>query len=183
MNVLYPKLNNKNKHMKNLLITLLIITSSIFAQSQDEFEGIALDENFVNFDGNTVSFGEILKMYKGKTIFIDIWASWCHDCVGSIPKLQDLQKNNKELVYLMLSLDKDVKSWKTGIEKHNLKGKHYLFTKKWKKSSFCKSIALDWIPRYMIVGKDGAIKMFRAIEFSNKDMQEVITEETKSVKK
>lgn len=161
--------------MKKLLVVLLIITSSIFAQDKTQFETVALEEFFVNENGEFVQFKDILAKHKGKTIFIDIWASWCHDCVGSFPELKKLKQREKEVIYVMLSLDKTKKLWQKGIEKYNLKADHYLFTKKWKKDSkFCKYIALDWIPRYMIVGKDGTIKMHKAIKLSDENVKKYI---------
>lgn len=154
--------------MKKLMILLLITaTTTIVAQNKTNYSKVALDELFTSKEGDRLPFKKILEKHKGKTIFIDIWASWCSDCVGSMPELKKLQQKEKEVVYVMLSLDKTVDLWKAGIVKHNLKAEHYLFTKKWKKSSFCSSIALDWIPRYMIVGKDGDIKMYKAIAFND----------------
>jgi len=161
--------------MKKLLIVLLFVTTSVtFAQNKTSFDKMALQEKFISNDGDRVSLNDILLKHKGKTIFIDIWASWCSDCVGSIPKLKELQKAEKDVVFVMLSLDKTIDLWKKGIKQHNLKADHYLFTKKWKKSTFATSIGLDWIPRYMIVGKDGTIKMYKAIEFSDSKISKTI---------
>jgi len=163
--------------MKKLLFIIAFITLNTFAQDNTTFSKVALDEMFISHDGERVQFKDILAKHKGKTIFIDIWASWCSDCVGSIPKLKELQKNEKEVVYVMLSLDKTIDLWKKGIQKHQLNADHYLFTKRWKKSNFCSSIGLDWIPRYLIVGKDGSIKMYKAIEFNDKKIKETINKE------
>lgn len=163
--------------MKKLLILIAFITLNSFAQDKTTFIKPALDENFISFEGNRVAFKDILAKHKGKTIFIDIWASWCSDCVGSIPKLKELQKTESDVVYVMLSLDKSIDLWKKGINMYQLKADHYLFTKKWKKSNFCASIGLDWIPRYMIVGKDGNIKMYKAIEFSDTKIKQTIKQD------
>ena len=50
-----------------------------------------------------------------------------------------------------------------GIEKYNVKGEHYMVNDGMK-GVFGKSIALDWIPRYMIVDKTGKIVLFKVIE-------------------
>jgi thiol-disulfide isomerase/thioredoxin len=155
------------KKSLSLLVLIALVTFNSFAQDKTFFDKVALEEVFVTQKGEEIQFKNILDKYKGQTIFIDIWASWCSDCVGSIPKLKILQLQNSEVVYIMLSLDKTPELWKKGIEKYNLEGEHYLFTNKWKQSKFCKSIALDWIPRYMIVGKDGIIKMYKAIEVND----------------
>ncbi len=161
--------------MKRIITFLFFaITLTNCAQEKTQFDKVALDEVFKNVKGQEIQFKDILKKHQGKTIFIDIWASWCSDCVGGIPKLKKLQKSKTDVVYVLLSLDKDTKSWKDGIKKHQLKADHYLFTNKWKQSPFCKSIKLDWIPRYMIVGKDGSVKMYKAIDFKDNKILKTI---------
>jgi len=162
---------------KLLLLFIALVTLNSFSQDKTTYDKVALNEVFISQKGEEIQFKEILDKYKGQTIFIDIWASWCSDCVGSIPKLKILQLESKEVVYVMLSLDKTPELWKKGLEKHKLEGEHYLFTKKWKQSDFCKSITLDWIPRYMIVGKDGTIKMYKAIEINDEKIMKAFKED------
>jgi len=157
------------------VITILLILSC--KEEKTTFDNVALNETFVQKNGEKIQFKDILKKNEGKTIFIDIWASWCSDCVAGIPEFKKLQAEEKEVTYVMLSLDKTEDLWEAGIKKHKLEAQHYLFTKKWKESGFCKSIDLDWIPRYMIVGKDGAIKMYKAIKLEDKAIKNTIKED------
>lgn len=131
--------------------------------AQKSFSKIALDENLLSLDGNQIPFKEILKKHQGKTIVIECWASWCGDCVKAMPKIKELQTNNLEVDYVFISMDKTVENWKIGVEKHNLKGDHYMANDQMK-GVFGKSIDLDWIPRYIIVDKTGEIVLYRAIE-------------------
>ncbi len=162
---------------KTILFLATILLFWHCKAQETAFDKVALNETFTQQDGTQIAFKDILKKNKGKTIFIDIWASWCSDCVAGIPKLKKLQAKEKEIVYVMLSLDKTPELWKAGIEKHQLTAQHYLFLKKWKQSEFCKSIDLDWIPRYMIVGKNGSIKMYKAIKFSDETIERTIKED------
>jgi len=127
------------------------------------FSEEALSDVFITQKGDSIQFKEILEINKGKTIVVDIWASWCSDCIKGMPKLKILQDNFKEATYIFLSLDKSQESWKTGIEKYNVKGQHYFMQSDWK-GPFGNFIELDWIPRYMIINPDGTIKIFKAIE-------------------
>ncbi|MEE9349597.1 MAG: thioredoxin-like domain-containing protein [Flavobacteriaceae bacterium] len=165
--------------MKHLLFVLLlsIAITSCAQETKTNFDAIDLAEIFIDQKGSKIPFEEILAKYEGKTVFIDIWASWCSDCVKSIPELKELQAKEKEVVYVMLSLDKSKEKWQIGIEKHNLQAEHYLFVNKWKESKFCESIALDWIPRYIIVSKDGSIKMYKAIKIKDKKISKAIKED------
>ena len=153
--------------MKSIIIFLLFIT---FAQAQQKtFSEAALSDVFLSENGKEVSFSEILQQYKGKTVFIDVWASWCKDCIAGMPKVQKLREENPEIVFLFLSLDKETDSWKHGIEKYGVVGENYFIPSGWK-GPFCASIDLDWIPRYMVVNPEGQISLYKAIETNDENL-------------
>lgn len=157
--------------MKNFLTVLFFTASlSLFAQ-KTTFSSDALMEKMTALDGKDVSFESILKKYKGKTIVIDVWASWCSDCIKGMPKVKELQSTyKKDVVYLFLSLDRAADSWKNGIKKYEVTGEHYYIKSGWKDSKFCADIELDWIPRYMIVDKTGKISLYKAIEANDEHL-------------
>ncbi|WP_130735204.1 TlpA family protein disulfide reductase [Flavobacterium sp. J27] len=145
-----------------LLSLALFITSCSNAQDT-EFKKEALENVMTTTSKETITFKEILEKYKGKTIVIDVWASWCPDCIKGMPKVKTLQKEFPEATYVFISMDKNYDSWLKGIEKYEVKGEHYL-TSDGMKGVFGTAIQLDWIPRYMIVNKEGKIVLFKAIE-------------------
>lgn len=153
--------------MKFTKITIcLFLTFSTISCSnaqKTEFSKKALDEKIISIDGNSISFQEVLNQFKGKTIVLEVWASWCGDCVKAMPQMKELQANNPDVTYLFLSMDKTIDNWKAGIEKHQLKGNHYLVNGGMR-DSFGKALDLDWIPRYIIIDKTGKIIIYRAIE-------------------
>ncbi len=161
--------------MKHLISIFAVIFFTIGCQKEilKEFPQEALQDTMKSIDGNSVTFAEILAKHKGKTIFIDIWASWCGDCLKGIPGVKEIQKNNPQLTYLFLSLERKESSWKVGIEYHNLVGEHY-FLKTGFKSAFCKAIDVDWIPRYMVVNPNGSIKLYEAVKTSDNALLEAI---------
>lgn len=153
--------------MKTLIALLLFVG---FAQAQQKFfSEAALNEKFFSENDVEISFSEILQQYKGKTVFIDIWASWCKDCIVGMPKVQKLREENPEVVFLFLSLDKEIESWKHGIEKYGVVGENYFIPAGWK-GDFCSSIDLDWIPRYMVVNPEGEISLYKAIETNDENL-------------
>lgn len=143
--------------------TLLMSTLSCAQKEETSFTKESLENEMVSIENEPIKFAEILKKYEGKIIFIDVWASWCPDCVKGMPKVKDLQEKYPDVVYLFISMDKNYDSWRVGIEKYDVKGEHFL-TSDGMKGVFGKSINLDWIPRYMIVDKNGTIALFKAIE-------------------
>ena len=145
------------------LFIAFVAISCTNAQQKTAFSKEALSETLLSTDGNQVAFKDILKKYKGKTLVIEVWASWCGDCVKAMPKIKELQANNPDVAYLFISMDKAADKWKTGIEKHELKGQHFMANDQMK-GVFGKAIDLDWIPRYTIIDKKGKIVLYRAIE-------------------
>lgn len=153
--------------MKKIIVIVAIIMTSISCGNaqKKEFSKDALKGKLTDTESKEVTFKEILKKHKGKTVVIEFWASWCSDCVKAMPKVKEMQASNPNVVYIFISLDKTFDKWKAGIEKHELAGEHYWVNdEKGMKGTFGKSVDLDWIPRYMIINKKGQIELYRAIE-------------------
>jgi thiol-disulfide isomerase/thioredoxin len=147
-------------------ITLLIIAFATFSctnAQKTEFSKKALSETLLTTTGKQISFKNILKNHKGQTTVIEVWASWCGDCVKAMPKMKELQQNNKNVSFVFLSMDKTADKWKDGIQKHELQGDHYM-ANDGMQGIFGQAINLDWIPRYIIIDKTGKIVLYRAIE-------------------
>lgn len=153
--------------MKRILMLFAIVMTTISCSNAQtkSFSNKSLKQNLTDTEGKEVKFKDVLEKYKGKTIVMEVWASWCGDCVGAMPKVKELQANNPNVVYLFVSMDKTFDKWKAGITKHDLKGEHYWVNDtEGMKGAFGKSIDLDWIPRYIIINKNGEIELYRAIE-------------------
>lgn len=155
------------KRMKKLVLLLAVAMTSISCTNAQkrEFSKEALLGKLTTLEGNEITLEEVLAQNNGKTILIEFWASWCSDCVKAMPKVKEVQAANQDVVYIFVSLDKSDEKWKAGIEKHELKGIHYWINdEKGMKGSFGQSVDLDWIPRYMVINKEGTIDLYRAIE-------------------
>lgn len=162
--------------MKKLLILLASTFTFLSCESQEKvpFKKEALDNVMKTTTNEDITFKAILEKYKGKTIVVDVWASWCPDCVKGMPKVKTLQEKHPDLVYLFISMDKTYDAWLKGIEKYEVKGEHYL-TSDGMKGVFGKAIDLDWIPRYMIVDKDGNIALYKVIEADDAKIEETLS--------
>jgi len=149
--------------MKKIILFISLILASCNTEIPTSFSEKALNETFTTLNETEITFKEILNKYKGKKIVIDIWASWCGDCIKGMPKVVKLQKENPDVLYLFLSLDKSIKDWKLGIEKYHVKGEHYFLNTGYK-SDFSEFVNIDWIPRYMVIDESGVIEVFKAVE-------------------
>jgi thiol-disulfide isomerase/thioredoxin len=161
---------------KTIALFVALASFSCSKAQKKEFSNEALAEKVTAMDGSEVSFQSVVDKYKGKTVVLEFWASWCGDCVKAMPKIKELQQNNPDVVYVFFSCDKTFDKWKEGIEKHELKGDHYL-VKEGMKGLFGKSIDLDWIPRYIVVNKKSKISLYRAIETDFDLIQKTLNED------
>lgn len=151
--------------MKKIALYLLTTVTALSCSNAQnkEFSKESLSKKIISIDNKEISFSEILKKHNGKVTVIEVWASWCSDCVKAMPKVKELQANNPDVAYVFISMDKTADKWKTGIEKHEIKGDHFMANDQMK-GVFAKAIDLDWIPRYIIIDKTGKIVLYRAIE-------------------
>ena len=162
--------------MKKIILALFAFSAmSCLKSEKTEFSQEALSETLLSTDGSQVAFKDILQKYKGKTLVIEVWASWCGDCVKAMPKIKELQAQNPTVSYLFISMDRSADKWKEGIEKHKLQGDHFMANDQMK-GVFAKAVDVDWIPRYIIVDKEGKIVLYRAIETDFEKINETLKE-------
>jgi len=162
--------------MKKIFSILsLVIGLTAFAQKvptvmKTEFSSIALKDTVQNVDGQTITIKDVLHQYNGKVVVLDLWATWCGDCIVGMPKLKDLKDKNHDVQFVYFSMDKTEEAWKKGIEKYNIQGDHYYMGNNWK-SEFSTSIDLNWIPRYIILDQNGKIAKYYSVKAEDPDVQ------------
>jgi thiol-disulfide isomerase/thioredoxin len=62
------------------------------------------DFQLINAGGRTINFSE----FEGKTVFINIWATWCPPCIAEMPDIHDLyEKIGGDIEFVMISVDND----------------------------------------------------------------------------
>ena len=72
--------------------------------NQADFNLTLMDE-----DGNTLSLAD----FKGKAIFMNMWATWCPPCIAEMPNINNLYKEmGREVAFVMVSLDDDFETAK-----------------------------------------------------------------------
>lgn len=163
--------------MKTTLLLLLMygFATQLQAQDKNTFSDTALANPCYPLVGEQeYTFGDLLEQHKGKTIVVELWASWCGDCLEGLPKLKALQERaDEETVFLMLSIDKEVSKWRKAVAKHDIPGAHYRLKGAWE-GDLCNFMKLDWIPRYFVVNPEGEIALFKAITADAPELLEVL---------
>jgi thiol-disulfide isomerase/thioredoxin len=164
--------------MKKIFLTLAVIAIGSCQAQEKQFTKEALTQKLISLEGDESNFGSIVKRYEGKTILIEVWASWCGDCVKAMPLVKQTQADNPNVQYVFISMDKTADKWKEGITKHKLEGVHY-WAPDGMKGAFGKSIDLDWIPRYIIIDKNGKVVLYRAVETDFAKINAILKDKSK----
>lgn len=161
--------------MKRIIIAVLTFTLLLGCGSKEKkaFSHTLLTAPLINVDGDSLTFNNLIESHKGKKTMIEVWASWCPDCIKGLSKLNELQEKQPNMNYVFISLDKNETSWKKGIKRYRIKGDHYYVEGGWK-SIFAKNIDLDWIPRYLLIDENGKIVIYRAIEANDDRITNVL---------
>ena len=62
-----------------------------------------------------------LNSFKGKTIFLNFWATWCPPCIAEMPNIQALydEIDSDNIEFIMVSLDEDYSKAQKFIQKKN----------------------------------------------------------------
>ncbi|MDO6675495.1 TlpA family protein disulfide reductase [Tenacibaculum sp. 1B UA] len=149
--------------MKKILVVVFIGITLLGCSKENpsKFSTEALEDVLLSLDGKEVLFKDILEKHKGKKVLIDIWASWCPDCLKSIPEVQKIQGEQPETAYIFLSLDRNKTDWKNGIERLKIEGDHYFIESGWE-GNLGEFLGLDWIPRFLVIDEKGKILVFDA---------------------
>ncbi|GGF74628.1 TlpA family protein disulfide reductase [Wenyingzhuangia marina] len=157
-------------------ITLILVSFLFFAckaQEKTAFSKEVLAAPMVSLSGDDLTFQQLIDNQQGKITVIEVWASWCSDCIKGLPKLKKLQEKHPNANYVFISLDKNQTDWKKGINRFSIKGDHYYVEGGWK-SIFAKNIDLDWIPRYIVIDETGKVLIYRAIEADDSRITNVL---------
>jgi thiol-disulfide isomerase/thioredoxin len=116
----------------------------------------SFDYNFAVKDlaGNKFTFDK----YKGKVVFLNLWATWCGPCRAEMAGIQKLYlgMSGDSVSFVMLSLDKDRDKEK--VVKY-IKDKEFTFPVFLPSGYLSEQLNVPSIPTTFVIGKDGKIAM------------------------
>ena len=115
-------------------------------------------------DGKTVQ----TKVFAGKVVVLEYWATWCPFCARQMPHVEALYKkeHSRGLEVLALSIDK-----KAADIPPFLKTKNYTFPVAWLSPALAKVLPKPaGLPVTIVIGRDGRVKMADSGELFAEDI-------------
>jgi thiol-disulfide isomerase/thioredoxin len=112
--------------------------------------------NYENYAGGTSSLDD----FKGKYVFIDVWATWCGPCIYEFPFLDTLENSykGKNIQFVTVSIDTQAnrEKWRAFVKEKHLDGVQ-LRAENAFDSAFIKAYNINGIPRFLVIDPKGHI--------------------------
>ncbi len=130
---------------------------------------------FADTSGRMINLGA----FKGKVVFVDVWATWCGPCKGQLPYLKEIEEeyaNRSDIVFVGLSVDreKDLGKWKKFIGTEKLPGIQVI---DYSGKIFQRRYQILAIPRFILIDRNGIISEMRCPYPENdKELKEYLNE-------
>lgn len=117
-----------------------------------------------------------LDSFKGKVIYIDLWASWCAPCRAELPnyrKLYEKYKNNQQIAFMGIAVFDGDREWRkalaaekpTWLQLYDNNG------------VVARSYVANAIPKYILIDKNGKVVNFNAPGPGSAEISKLIDEE------
>lgn len=134
------------------------------AEGQPAFDFVGKD-----LEGNDVKFSD----FKGKYVYVDVWATWCGPCKYEIPFLKTLEKDyhGRNIVFVSYSIDEDKQAWLDFVPENELGGVQIIGEKAWS-SAMPVFYKVRGVPTFMFFGPDGKIIDVKMTRPSNQETRD-----------
>lgn len=96
-----------------------------------------------------------LSQFKGKYVYIDVWASWCYPCRKEYPIFKQLRERmkGKNIEFVGISLDTQAFRWKGALQNYQMNGQQWIV----RDTVFMTAFDIPTIPRYILLDQEGKI--------------------------
>ena len=94
--------------------------------------------------------------FKGKYVYIDLWATWCNPCRKEFPFLKELEQKfeGAAITFLGLSVEGSREKWESMVRSGAFSGVQLYLGPR---TEFQKSYNIEGIPRFILLDRDGVI--------------------------
>lgn len=115
--------------------------------------------------------------FKGRNIYIDVWATWCFGCLVEGPHFIKIQHEyiGKNIAFISISFDEERDRWEKYLKENKQEGLS-LIAHSGFDSDLAKGFQIEFIPTFILIGKDGKIVDANAPQPSSPDIQKTLDE-------
>ena len=155
--------------IQSLVLSTGLVKPKIELASKDN-QNFNYTGSFVNPQGETID----LAGYEGKTLFINLWATWCPPCRAEMPHISELYKkvgNKENIEFLMIALDKDFEKSKNFIN-----GKGFSFPVLHANKGLNPVLQSQSIPTTLVISPEGKIVFYQEgmSNFNTKEFEDFL---------
>lgn len=139
------------------------------ANPSDSFTKADFNVKLIDVEGNVVSLAD----FKGKVIFMNLWATWCPPCIAEMPSIKKLKEYmGDNAAFVMVSLDKDFDKAKAFNTRKN-----YNFSIYAPAQNLPEMYQSSSIPTTYIIDAKGNLRMIHKgmADYSTKDFKDFLT--------
>jgi cytochrome c biogenesis protein CcmG/thiol:disulfide interchange protein DsbE len=61
-----------------------------------------------------------LSKLRGRTVVLNLWATWCAPCIEELPSLLEMQRENPDIAVVAISLDQDDATYRAFLARHHV---------------------------------------------------------------
>lgn len=100
-----------------------------------------------------------LSDFRGKTVLLQFWASWCPDCRAEIPQIKEMfaAADPQKVAFVAVSFDKTLEDLARFASENELPGVQLYDPAGKKDSVVADSYGVKWVPTLYVIGPDGKI--------------------------
>ena len=117
-----------------------------------------------------------LSDFKGKVVYLDLWASWCAPCLKEMRPLKELREKylGKDVELISISIDTERDSWLQKIRTMELGGVQLIDQAGSVNSKIAKDYKVSGVPHYILIDKKGRIASSYAPRPSDAEIEKQI---------
>ena len=136
--------------------------TALVAKFNSEYEAwkrLDKGEPMIDFSGEDLNGNRVQSTdFRGKYLYVDVWATWCGPCVYEVPFLKKLEADyhDRNIVFLSYSIDEDKDAWLKYVPEHQLSGVHLRGERGWQ-SKLCKDYKVSGVPTFLFFDPEGKI--------------------------